>query len=329
MKHFVTPTFKGTRFDDHSIPLEVAKDLVAYEKLIIELTKHLYLEDHPSRARVPKGFGNEFQLHLEKVDPGSAKAVLSLMTAGSLAIGATETYFEKAKDLVNDCIAAQVDSLPAAFPRSLLKHFNYLGKSLEEGEELIFNEGTAQPSVLTPAKRRDLVLSASSEYIKDIQLKGYLDAPNYEKQVFTLRQENERDIECPMSSDFENEARKLVGYPRHIVSIEGVGAYDSYENLKHIVSINSIDYQFNTELSQMLDTLLELEDGWYGDGSVGFTEDKISQVATKLVDTFPAKIELPAVVPTPEGNILLEWQAPSHLSIDICLDSMVAELHAF
>ena len=59
---FLRPRFTGPRFEAHTIPVEVAKDLAAYEELIVELAKHLYLGAHPGRRRVPKGFEDSFSL---------------------------------------------------------------------------------------------------------------------------------------------------------------------------------------------------------------------------------------------------------------------------
>jgi hypothetical protein len=329
MQHFTTPTLKGTRFDGHTLPLEIAQDLVAYEKLIVDLAKHLYLEEHTSRKRVPKGFGNDFQLHLEKLEEGSTKPVLAIVTAASMTVGGTADYFEQARDIAAECIAASPEQLPAKFPKHLLKHFNHFGKSLEYGEELIFNEGAANSASLTPEKRKMLVLSASGRYEKDIQLKGYVDAPNFDKGYFILRQDDAQDIECPMSHEFHELIRRFVGLPRHIVSIEGVGAYDSWESLKQIINVESIEFQPNAELSQKLEFLLEHDDGWYGEGSIGFTDASLESISAKLIEEFPTDIEFPALVPTPEGNILLEWGGPSHLSVDINLQANLAELHAY
>ena len=46
---FIQPRFVGPRFDEHTLPLSAAKDLAAYEELIVELAKHLYLTKHDDR----------------------------------------------------------------------------------------------------------------------------------------------------------------------------------------------------------------------------------------------------------------------------------------
>src|SRR2546425_410761 len=125
---FLHARFDGARFSEHTLPLEVARDLAAYETLVVELAKHLYVKEHPERERVPKGFAADFHLHLERVDDGSAKPVLSIVTAGAVALGAgASIYFERARDLISKCVAAADGQLPAEFPRSLLAHFNQVG----------------------------------------------------------------------------------------------------------------------------------------------------------------------------------------------------------
>jgi hypothetical protein len=64
---FLKPRFIGPRFDQHTLPVEVAEDFAAYEEFIIELAKHLWLQEHPGRQRVPWGFEKSFNLHLEGI----------------------------------------------------------------------------------------------------------------------------------------------------------------------------------------------------------------------------------------------------------------------
>lgn len=46
---FLQPRFDGARFTGHPLPLEVARDLAACKTLVVELAKHLYIQDHPER----------------------------------------------------------------------------------------------------------------------------------------------------------------------------------------------------------------------------------------------------------------------------------------
>jgi hypothetical protein len=41
---FLKPRFVGKRFDNHSLPLEILKDLAVLEELIIEVAKREYIK---------------------------------------------------------------------------------------------------------------------------------------------------------------------------------------------------------------------------------------------------------------------------------------------
>ena len=75
-KLFLKATLKGQRFDDHTLPLQLARDFIAYEDLIVELAKHLYIKENCQRKRVPRGFTENFSLQLKSVTEGST--VISL-----------------------------------------------------------------------------------------------------------------------------------------------------------------------------------------------------------------------------------------------------------
>ena len=73
---FMTPVFRGKRFENHEIPLDVLPDLAAYRDLVLDLARHLSLARSPSRKRVLRGFVDSFQLVLRTIEPGSACPVL-------------------------------------------------------------------------------------------------------------------------------------------------------------------------------------------------------------------------------------------------------------
>lgn len=329
MQEFSKPTFEGARFEEHSLPLEATEDLLAYERLIKELAKHLYLQDHPNRKRVPKGFDTEFHLHLEKLEPGSTMPVLSLLAAGTLALSGSSDYFVKARDVVAECIAAAPDQLPREFPKHLLKSFNTIGKSLKDDESLNLTTQGGSTAKLTSTRRKSLVLAANQVYEKEISMEGHLDAPNFERGQFLLRHENGNSTTCPLPEDFHDDVRRIVGIDRHRLAIKGTGAFDAWDQLKRVLEINELEVQLNYQISQKLESFLLLKAGWCGEGSLAFDEENLNQFADLLTSHFPDKLTLPSIIPTQEANILLEWSCPGHPSIDIDLTALSAELHAF
>lgn len=185
---FSQPRFTGTRFDEHTLPVDVARDLAAYESLIVDLAKHLYLTDHPDRQRVPKGFASNFHLDIDRIDEGSAKPILVLVLSGALElVGGERDYFDQARDLVSECIAAPESALPENFPKELLVHFNQLGRSLREGEALELPRQGTESAVLTPDKRKKLVLAADRVYEKEVDLLGSIAEVDWGKFTFRLR----------------------------------------------------------------------------------------------------------------------------------------------
>jgi len=327
---FVQPRFVGTRFDEATLPVEVARDLAAYQKLVKELAKHLYLRDHNERERVPKGFASDFQLHLVKVDDGSARPMLAIVSAGLLALDdGTNEYLIRARDLVAECIQAQDGRLPAEFPRSLLGYFNSIGGSLREGEQMELTTRQGENAVLTPERCKHLVLAANKQYEREVELIGTIEEANWGKSTFQLRMLDGGQLVIPMPESFRAQAGKYGGHPRHVVIVQGVGAFNSSDRLDKMVSVESLEIQQDYQMAGKFEELSALADGWYDGKGVGLAKDKLAALAAHMIGHYPEGLELPVIVPTPEGNLLFEWDAEGDPSVDIDLSSLTASYHSF
>lgn len=71
---FTVLRFIGERFEGGILPVDAAKNLSAYQDILIEIAKEIWREHHPNRQRLPKNFEDYFQLRLDKVTEGSALA---------------------------------------------------------------------------------------------------------------------------------------------------------------------------------------------------------------------------------------------------------------
>ena len=87
--------------------------------------------------------------------------------------------------------------------------------------------------------------------------------------------------------------------------------------------------QHTLPIEVAFDALSDLLDGWL-DG-VGKAPDpaSLARVAENIVGHFPENLPIPAIVPTPEGNLLLEWSLPGSPSLDVVLPALTAAFHAF
>ncbi|MBI3130539.1 MAG: hypothetical protein HYZ13_04210 [Acidobacteria bacterium] len=327
---FLQPRFLGARFDEHTLPLEVARDLAAYESLVIELAKHLFLQEHPDRQRVPKGFASDFHLHLERVDEGSAKPMISVVMAGALALGVgVNDYFERARDLITLCVGSEVGHLPSEFPQELLIHFNQIGRSLLPDERIELPGPGGAISTLTQAKRKELVLAADTVYEREVELTGSIGEADWEKSTFRLRMSDGSQATIPMPEHFHSKAREFGGRARHQVAVRGIATFDSWDKLQKVLSIDSLEISKNYQLASRFDELTALEDGWFdGKGSAPIKANLLIVTAT-MANHYPERLPVPAIVPTPEGNLLFEWNLPGDPSVDVDLSAMRGYFHSF
>ncbi|WP_395643910.1 hypothetical protein [Rudaea sp.] len=328
---FSQPRFTGARFDDHTLPVDVARDLAAYEILIVELAKHLYLKNHPDRQRVPKGFASNFRLDIERIDEGSTKLLLALVLSGALALtGGEQDHFAQARDLIAVCIAAPENALPAEFPKELLVHFNQLGRSLREDEALELPlPGANNAARLTQTKRKLLVLAADQVYERDISLIGYIEEVDFARSTFRLKLVDGGQSTVPMPDSFQNTARTYGGRSRHQINVVGVGTYDSWDRLQKVVSVDALEVIKNHAISARFDEITQLESGWFEGDGLAPDADEMSAVSEKLIADYPDKLPLPQIAPKQDGNLLLEWKAEGDPSLDINLTSSLASFHAF
>ncbi len=327
---FLQPRFDGARFNEHTLPLEVAKDLAAYETLVVELAKRLYLQDHTDRQRVPKGFGADFHLHLERIDEGSAKPMLAVVAAGALALGdGVNTYFERARELITQCIGAVDGALPAEFPNDLLVYFNQIGRSLRPDETIEFLGADQSVARLTPESRKKLVLAASTVYERPVELTGTIIEANWEKSTFQMRMTDGAVRTVPMPESFHPQARIYGGKVRDQITVFGIGVFDSWDRLQKVNSVDSLEVQQNFQMAARFDELRALENGWYDGSGSAPDKDALDQIADRLIAHYPEGLPLPAIIPTPEGNLLLEWQSEGDPSVDVNLTDLTADFHAF
>ena len=332
-QNFVQLIFTGPRFESHTLPLDVSRDLAAYEALLIDLAKYLFLKDNPERQRVPKGF-SDVHLAIVNIEEGSVRPILALVSvavaAAQLSLFDEGEYFLRARDLIAECVAAPESTLPERFPKELLSYFNQFGRSLRDGETLeLARQNNEQKAVLNSEKRKKLVLAANTVYEREVKLNGFIGEADWEKGTFRLRLDDGSQINIPMSKSFFDKIRQSGGRNRDYVFVEGIAAYDSWERLQKVLSVEFIEVVKNYPLAIQFDELAQLKAGWYEGQGNAPDMDKLEIIAQKLTNSYPEHLPLPNIVPTQDGNLLMEWDSEGDPSIDIYLDEMRASFHAF
>lgn len=87
--------------------------------------------------------------------------------------------------------------------------------------------------------------------------------------------------------------------------------------------------QTDYQLAARFDALSALADGWLDGRGAAPNKAKLAVLAEELVGRYPERFPLPAIAPTPEGGVLLEWDLPGNPTVDVHLASLSAEFHAF
>ncbi len=184
-------------------------------------------------------------------------------------------------------------------------------------------------ATLNPARRKNLVLAAATVYERQIELNGPIVEANWEESSFQMRLADGALVTLPMPESFHPQVCSYGGRIRHHVTVKGFASYDSWDKLQKVVSVDSLEVQKDFHLAARFDELRSLESGWHDGAGMAPDKEALDQVADRLVGHFPESLPLPASVPTPEGNLLLEWNSAGDPSLDISLSDMTAEVHAF
>ncbi|HEX5747164.1 MAG TPA: hypothetical protein VFZ09_13050 [Archangium sp.] len=146
LKVFAAPVFRGGRFDDHAIPVDVLPQFLAYKNLVRDLAMALFRKRN-NRIRVPAHFEDAFQLKLQNVEKdcavpvfARAEAQFAGVTIDPLDAGQAGDYYDEARDIISDTIHALAtqQALPDDFPEEFLEDLLALGKYLQDDESLEF-----------------------------------------------------------------------------------------------------------------------------------------------------------------------------------------------
>jgi hypothetical protein len=324
---FIQPRFVGPRFEGHTLPLSAAKDLAAYEELVLELAKHLVRQRH---GRVKRGFAQGFSLNIERIDDGSAMPALVAMMLGAQ-VSALPPEILQAKDLINTVIATEAgETFPADFPKEFYSYFNRIGRSLEAGESIEWLPfSPTNKTVLTPEKRKRLVLAQRGTYEMDVDRVGFIDSIDAKRNTGTLDSLENEIVTFTYDDRFFSDLKDALGNRRLAVSLNGVGIFDLNDRLTGITEISHLEVLPHPEMVDRIVTLFELQDGWLEGGGIAPLDENLDWLIGEIIRDFPLDLEYPSVVPTEEGNIVFEWIRPhARIELEVNFSEQKLEIYA-
>ena len=312
---FLRPRLIGARFEDHSIPLELLKNLSVLEELIIEVARLEYFRDHPDRQRVPQGFTDGIELKLTGIKDGSAILIISLVVITNTLFSANQRYFERARDTIIQMIEAAEDSNIGAtgtveeskavmdiLTPKVLSCFDKIGQGLREDEAIEFITPDNQLSAKFTINTRQRLLFAYSivkessvdfvretqtqqynpsiveELTKDTTVRGTVPEVNQDDMTFLIQLFDGQHIKVPIAPQhFDAILEAFNGYKNNLRFLfQGVGIFNRSEQLLGFDSIEHISPLDELDISAQIYDLRQLKDGWLeGQGKAPSEEGSI------------------------------------------------------
>lgn len=334
---FLRAHLEGKRFEQHAIPLDLLRDLSAIEDLIVEAARWRYLQDHPERVRVPKGFTDTVFLSLSAIEAGSAIATINLVVKTEELFDQAELYFDRARESVLGAISAAGQSGPILehLPDTLLNYFNRIGRGLRQQEALVLGDGRGVARArLTPPVRKTLVFATdkAKQYSEDVALRGYVPEADQERRTFQLQLAGGRRIGADIDPAHESVVIRAFNHYRDNmkISVQGVGVYDKANRLQRIESVDHVAELDPLDIAARIDELKLLTDGWL-DGRGRAPDLGGLDWARELLEThLPDHVQLPYLYPKPDGGIQAEWSVGGiEISLELDLTEQSGDWHEF
>lgn len=327
---FIQPRFVGPRFEAHTLPLSAARDLAAYEDLVLELAKHLFREKQQDKVRLPKGFANNFSLHIESIDEGSAKpALVAMMLGGAQLFSNFPIEITEAKDLINAVIATPDGRLfPSEFPKDFYSYFNRIGRSLKDGEQIEWTPDLTEKTVLTPTKRIRLARAHRETYEAEADVVGLVEELDAKKKTGILRVQGNA-ISFVFDDPFFIDLKNALGNSAINARVKGIGIFDVNDRLGSIIEIDQLECMPHYGLVSKIDALASLSDGWLEGNGIAPTSDNLNWLSNEVAKNFPESLEYPSVAPSEDGHVILEWIRPqARIELEVNFSDQKLELYA-
>lgn len=339
-KVFIAPRLVGSRFEDHTLPVNILEDFTALEDLLIEVAKGIYIAENPNRKRVPKGFSDGVYLKLVDIEEGSS--IPKFAIASAIALSSTLplenldnfSYFEKAKDKIIELVKSVNDgNVPTQIDYKLLPYFSKIGKNLLDDESIDFgyNYASRTPSnaILNKSTRKKILLSSEqkTEYADSIKLFALIPEIDQKNNTFQIETEF-GNIKCPLTETIKDSV--FVAFNEYVnktyVTIKGTAQYNWNDKIQEITEIESLDILDPLDVSLRINNLSKLEDNWYEGHGKALNKNGLNSFENLFNSYFENKLPLPAIFPKVDGNIQLEWKNENkNVVIEINLDTLKSE----
>lgn len=331
-KSFKIPKFDGTRFEQHSIPIQVLPEIIHYIDLIKEIAKKLCL-DNENRQRLPQGFFDNFRVNLEKISPGSAAPLLQRIDVKE----DDYDFFDQAADELPIKLKEFSNGNSDIFDLKAQKILKKLGTTLKADEQLVFSDKNDQPYIYDNSARQKVIgVIEPAKSKKPIKIFGKFNGHKVEPKALHFKSDTGEDLNLP-DNLFEDKIKKIsLKSPPVKACIFGLGNFErghikDIDKVQHILLFDE-DFQTWPDYVKRLKALAEFSEKDFFDGmKPGNWKENVLNFLDiyKTIDQneeFPS----PYICPNDDNGLCLEWEIGYwNLNVDISFDASQAVITAW
>lgn len=330
--NFLDFALSGGRFEVEGFPLDAMGELANYQRLLFAVAKELWHRKHPDRKAVPKHFEDQFRLGLKVVHEGSAVPVA--IRPPELDILGQPDLLTESKEFINAAFEQVVQSfeLPSGLSDSTISAFKAVARDLSATESYRFRDGTPEQVIYNTGHRRRLLerLEDALQTVTGVLVGNIKTLDPYDQTFVLLTAVGEVGGKFSDASIFED-LHDAMDLPQDATWVRLWCTYEVKQDKgkDRVVRINDVDTfeSFDVQKGPLpvdLAELASLNRGWLdGDGAI-IELPPIEFARDLLGSLMQEQLVQPAVFPTEEGGVQLEWLSPErHLAITVEPDLVV------
>lgn len=335
----------GARFDGGRLPVDSLVELQRYQQVVRRLAELEWRSDHPGED-LPHDFDDSVSLTITEIREGSADVHLAFEQHSVYV-----EYQQEAQDAADSTLVAAYTGQPlpelASVPQEdrwqLREEIGSIGKSLADGQSIEFFAAPddANPIVVTVESRQaaqiqlglpDFLLPpvatprAPKEQPREVSVVGHVTAVNTKSTQYEITTaegvirgwyRDNSDLLDVLKKVLDDEASgpltRITGELRTTIT----GA----SRLWNTTRVESIQFD-DTAWGRHLSNFAALPEGWAGGFGKQITSDSLEAAQQIIKHASAAGTPVPALSPTEEGGVLLEWADQEGIrSIEILADT--------
>lgn len=311
--------YKGSRFRNARLPVEVLSDLPAFRDLLVSYAKDAWRRRHSDRERVPKGFDKSLAFDLIRIEDGSAIPKLEWNRGSAqMNLPGFAAEIEQIVESAYGDVVALIEGRSgreSALSSEKVRALNRFGAGLRENEKIEIPDRTSGKVVSFDANRRkQLIMGARETYQTRFEGIGELIGTRIKNEYegsITVRTAEHDDIDIPV--DPRQIKEEFDGSLKQDVQFELLVELDSQDRFRRVADVFEIavvDSELGAALSRCrvrLDELRALSAGWHDGSGLQITDS-----ALKAAELFLAKRTSYCAVlrlfPTEAGGILVDFE---------------------